>query len=108
MDAMEKHLLQKLDTIRDDQIRGLERVDEIRNLLRQSPASPAPQPAVSQSMSAPSSAQSNLDWLLSMNSLTWLLRTFFKHLPTIGALVYMKATGQDEKILLYLNGLFGI
>lgn len=101
MDAtMAAHVLQKLDMIREDQIRELERVDEIREILRARPSeAPAPMAALPVEPAVK---------LFSMNSVMWLSRFLIKHGPILLTILYMKATGQDEKILIYVNGLLGI
>jgi len=101
MDAMEKHVLEKLDEIRADQIRGLERVDEIRNLLRTPPAPVMPVVSTTTEMG-------RTTWLPSVKPFAWLWEKLVKHFPAIATIAYMKATGQDAKILLYINGLLGI
>jgi hypothetical protein len=50
-----------------------------------------------------------MSWGIGARAALWVVQAFWKHLPTLGAVVYMKATGQDEKIIAYLNAtLFGI
>lgn len=107
MDTLDK-ILAKVEVIREDQIRGLERVSEIRALLRPPEASPSPLPPP-----APLPIVTTASWTekivpMGMGAATWVVRFVWKNLPTLGTILYLKATGQDEKILLYVNGLLGL
>jgi hypothetical protein len=88
------------------------KLDKIEDLIREVKQMlvDKPSPSLSVQPIATVEAKTNpVAWLLSTNSAMWLLQAFWKHLPTLGAVVYMKATGQDAKIIAYLNAtLFGI
>jgi len=108
MDTLDR-VLTKVEAIREDQVRSIEVLGEVRHLLRTQPipSEPATQPTPAPVAVEIPWAAKILPWLTT--STMWLLRAFWKHLPTIGAVIYMKATGQDEKILAYLNAtLFGM
>jgi hypothetical protein len=108
MDAtMIPHVLSKLDQIREHQVKEGEALRDIRELLKQ-PLSAPPTSAPLVSSHSPGRTIAALDWLLSTNSLTWLLRTFWRFLPTAATLVYLKATGQSDKIIAYLNTFVGL
>ncbi len=104
MDTLET-ILAKVEAIREDQIRGLERVNEIREALRQ-PIQATAQPA--QPSKDAVSAPTRMNWAWAGKASVWFAQTFWKHLPTLGGLIYLKATGQDEKITAYIGSLFGL
>ena len=106
-------ILAKIEAIREDQVRAIEMLREVQHLVRT--PTPSVLPTAMNTSLAPTAQPTEVEtttkvlrWLMSTKPLMWLLQAFWKHLPTLGAIIYMKATGQDEKVMAYLNGLLGI
>lgn len=90
------YTLMKLDKI-EDMIR------ELKALLTEKTA-PVP-------LAMPVVEEMPANWLkraTSGKSMLWLVTVVYKHLPMLGTLVYLKATGQSDKILAYLNTFVGL
>lgn len=97
------YTLMKLDKIED-------LVREVKQLLQEriesAPVREMPAPV------EPPSTLLGLSLSMGQKAFAWGISTFLKHLPMLGTIVYMKATGQDEKIWLYaignINKLLGV
>lgn len=108
MDAAQGYILRRMDEMRDILKDCSAKLDRVLEAPPQAPPAPV---MIQQAVAPLSRAQrvlNGLRWLLSTDSIVWLLRTVTKHSAAIGTVLYMLATGQHAKVLAYVNGLLGI
>jgi hypothetical protein len=96
--TIQGYTLMRLDTIQDMLRKVLDNQESAMLPLQARPAMETEEPA----------APNPWGWLTRLKPVLWLAQLLMKHFPAIATIVYMKATGQDAKILLYINGLLGI